>query len=67
MPDGELRRLGHGDAMQAARIDPDRPGMEIFNVFEGGEDVPYGYALRDGETGEVLFGERARGGIWAAA
>lgn len=62
MPDGELRRLGHGDAMQAARIDPDRPGMEIFNVFEGGEDVPYGYALRDGETGEVLFGERARGG-----
>ena len=63
MPDGELRRLGHGDAMQAARIDPDRPGMEIFNVFEGGEDVPYGYALRDGETGEVLFGERARGDL----
>lgn len=59
MPDGELRYLGHGDAMHVARIDPDRPGMEIFNVFEGGAEVPYGYALRDGETGEVLFGERA--------
>ncbi len=59
MPDGELRYLGHGDSMHVARIDPDRPGMEIFNVFEEGKEVPYGYALRDGETGEVLFGERA--------
>ena len=25
--------------------------------------MPYGYALRDGETGEVLFGERARGDL----
>ncbi len=63
MPDGELRKLGHGDAMHVARIDPDRPGMEIFNVFEGGRSVPYGYALRDGETGEVLFGERAEGDL----
>lgn len=58
-PDGELVRLGHGDAMHVAKIDPDRPGMEIFNVFEGGTAVPYGFALRDAETGCVLFGQSA--------
>ncbi|WP_373264408.1 rhamnogalacturonan lyase family protein [Hungatella hathewayi] len=58
-PDGVLTRLGHGDAMHVAKIDPDRPGMEIFNVFEGGSAVPYGFALRDAETGCVLFGQRA--------
>ena len=58
MPDGSLVHLGHGDSMHVANIDPDRPGLEIFNVFEGGRSVPYGFALRDGETGEVIFGER---------
>lgn len=58
MPDGSLVHLGHGDAMHVANIDPDRPGLEIFNVFEGGRSVPYGFALRDGETGKVIFGER---------
>ena len=45
--------------MHVAKIDPDRPGYQIFNVFEGGEAVPYGFALRDAQTGEVLFGEYA--------
>lgn len=58
-PDGVLAKLGHGDAMHVANINPDRPGLEIFNVFEGGAAVPYGYALRDAETGRVLFGEYA--------
>ncbi|MBO4559174.1 MAG: rhamnogalacturonan lyase [Lachnospiraceae bacterium] len=58
MPDGRMVKLGHGDSMHVARINPDRPGYEIFNVFEGGPYVPYGYALRDAETGNVLFGER---------
>lgn len=58
-PDGVTAKLGHGDAMHVADIDPDRPGLEIFNVFEGGASVPYGYALRDAETGEALFGEYA--------
>ncbi len=58
-PDGVYAKLGHGDAMHVAKIDPDRPGYQIFNVFEGGRAVPYGYALRDGETGEVIFGEYA--------
>ena len=58
-PDGVRAKLGHGDAMHVAKLDPDRPGYQIFNVFEGGEAVPYGFALRDAQTGEVLFGEYA--------
>lgn len=54
---GALAKLGHGDAMHVTDIDPDRPGLEIFTVHEGGAYAPYGYALRDATTGEVLFGE----------
>ncbi|TQJ34988.1 rhamnogalacturonan lyase [Arthrobacter sp. SLBN-122] len=54
-PGGEAR-LGHGDAMHVADIDPARPGKEIFTVHEGAAYAPYGYAMRDAATGEVLFG-----------
>lgn len=63
LPDGRVVRLGHGDSMHVADIDPDRPGMEIFNVFEEGKNAPYGYALRDAETGEVYFGEYFEGDL----
>lgn len=53
---GAVARLGHGDAMHVADIDPDREGLEIFTVHEGGAWAPYGTALRDGATGEVIFG-----------
>jgi len=53
---GALARLGHGDAMHVADIDPARPGLEIFTVHEGGAWAPYGTAMRDAATGEVLFG-----------
>ncbi|GAB2910682.1 rhamnogalacturonan lyase [Streptomyces mayteni] len=53
---GENIRLGHGDAMHVADIDPDRPGLEIFTVHEGGRYAPYGFALRDAADGEVLYG-----------
>lgn len=59
LPDGTYAKLGHGDSMHVAKIDPDKPGLEIFNVFEGATEAPYGYALRDAETGEVIFGEYA--------
>lgn len=39
-----------------ADIDPDRPGLEIFMVHEGGPWAPYGYSLRDAKTGEVIYG-----------
>lgn len=58
-PDGVRAKLGHGDAMHVAKIDPDRTGYQIFNVFEGGAAVPYGFALRDAQTGEAIFGEYA--------
>lgn len=32
---GTIARLGHGDALHVADIDPDRPGLEIFMVHEG--------------------------------
>lgn len=53
---GVLTRLGHGDAMHVADIDPNRDGLEIFTVHEGGAWAPYGTALRDAATGEVIFG-----------
>ena len=59
LPDGREAKFGHGDAMHVADIDPDRPGLEIFNVFEEGINAPYGYALRHAENGEVVFGEYA--------
>lgn len=54
---GEMARLGHGDALHVADIDPDRPGLESFMVFEGAQYAPYGFALRDARTGDVLYGE----------
>ena len=59
LPDGRLAKLGHGDAMHVARINPDLPGYQIFNVFEGAKAAPYGFALRDALTGKVFFGEYA--------
>lgn len=53
---GVLERLGHGDALHVTDIDPSRPGLEIYMVHEGGVNVPYGHAMRDAATGEVLFG-----------
>ncbi|WYP27101.1 rhamnogalacturonan lyase [Alkalihalobacillus sp. FSL W8-0930] len=53
---GSEARLGHGDALHVADVNPDRPGLESFMVFEGGQWAPYGYALRDAESGDVLYG-----------
>jgi rhamnogalacturonan endolyase len=54
---GTRVRLGHGDAMHVTDIDPQRPGLEIFTCHENATTAPYGYALRDAKTGEVLYGE----------
>jgi hypothetical protein len=53
---GAFVGLGHGDALHVADIDPDRPGLEIFQVHEGGTFAPYGYSLRDAKTGQVIYG-----------
>ncbi|HEY6800133.1 MAG TPA: rhamnogalacturonan lyase [Agromyces sp.] len=53
---GEVVRLGHGDAMHVTDIDPAREGLEIWTAHEGATSAPYGSAMRDAATGEVLFG-----------
>lgn len=47
--------LGHGDALHLSDIDPDRPGLEVFGIHER-PSHPYGMNLRDGATGEVIWG-----------
>ncbi|NQX28040.1 hypothetical protein HQQ81_11880 [Microbacteriaceae bacterium VKM Ac-2854] len=48
--------LHHGDSLHVADHDPSRPGLEIFSAFE---EIPknggIGSALRDAETGEVIY------------
>ena len=60
---GAYAKLGHGDALHVANIDPDRPGLEIFMVHENGTHAPYGYTLRDAATGDVLHGAFASGDV----
>jgi hypothetical protein len=47
--------LGHGDAHHLSDLDPDRPGLEFFDVHET-KPCPAGVELRDAGTGELLFG-----------
>jgi rhamnogalacturonan endolyase len=54
---GEGVKLGHGDTLHVADINPKRSGLEIFMVHENGTKAPYGYSLRDAKTGEVIVGE----------
>ncbi|WP_460497299.1 rhamnogalacturonan lyase family protein, partial [Glycomyces tarimensis] len=53
---GEYVKLGHGDAEHVGDFDPNNEGLEIFTVHEGGVWAPYGYAMRDAATGEILWG-----------
>jgi hypothetical protein len=53
---GATVRVGHGDALHVTDIDPARPGLEIYMVHENARFAPYGYALRDASTGEVVYG-----------
>jgi rhamnogalacturonan endolyase len=53
---GALVRVGHGDSLHVTDIDPDRPGLEIFMCHEGATFAPFGFAMRDGLTGQTIFG-----------
>lgn len=49
-------RLRHGDALHVGDHDPERAGLEIYSVFEdptGNGGI--GAAMRDAETGEILW------------
>jgi hypothetical protein len=52
---GQDTKLGHGDTHHLGDLMPGREGLEVFSSFENGR-APYGYAMRDAATGEVLWG-----------
>lgn len=46
--------LGHGDAMHLSDIDPERPGLEVFDIHEK-VSHPHGVELRDARSGEIIW------------
>jgi rhamnogalacturonan endolyase len=46
-------RLGHGDALHVSDLDPERPGLEVFDIQERFDDA--GANFRDARTGEVIW------------
>ncbi|HJT35409.1 MAG TPA: rhamnogalacturonan lyase [Pirellulales bacterium] len=49
-------RLGHGDALHLADLDPDRPGLEVFDIHERPRHG-FGIEFRDARTGETIWGQ----------
>ncbi|MCR4604040.1 MAG: rhamnogalacturonan lyase [Prevotella sp.] len=45
--------FGHGDALHLSDLNPLRPGLEMFQVHEGGGT--YAWDIHDAATGEVLL------------
>ena len=45
--------LGHGDALHVSDLDPNRPGLEVFDIQERFDDA--GANFRDAKTGEVIW------------
>jgi hypothetical protein len=50
--------LGHGDALHVSDMDPDRPGLEVWQCHEVS---PYGATFRDAQTGAMIFRYTASG------
>jgi rhamnogalacturonan endolyase len=48
--------LGHGDALHLSDIDPDRPGLEVFDIHERPRH-PNGAEFRDARTGALIWGK----------
>ena len=46
-------KLGHGDAIHFSDLDPDHPGLEVFNIQERFDDA--GANFRAAGTGEILW------------
>ena len=44
--------FGHGDAIHLGDLNPDRPGLELFQVHE--EKGTYSWDLHDAATGEII-------------
>jgi rhamnogalacturonan endolyase len=48
--------LGHPDKCYVTDIDPERPGLEIFNVYEDWNNDGNGICLVDAKTGALIWG-----------
>lgn len=58
---------GHGDALHMTDMDPEKPGMEIWQCLESpGQYSPYGLRLNDARTGETIFGVPTTGDVGRA-
>ena len=49
--------LGHGDALHLSDLMPDHPGLEVMMVHE---EAPFGWSVRDANTGELLIHHTGR-------
>jgi rhamnogalacturonan endolyase len=47
--------LGHGDAMHVSDLDPDRAGLEVWEVHEESAGLSKGFEMHDAKTGEVIW------------
>jgi rhamnogalacturonan endolyase len=47
--------LGHGDAMHLSDLDPDRPGLEVWEVHEETGAGKYDYEMHDARTGDIIW------------
>jgi len=45
--------LCHGDALHVSDLDPERPGLEVFNIHEKRPEC--GVSFRDAKTGKILW------------
>src|SRR5262245_44125294 len=56
--------LGHGDALHMTDMDPDRPGLEVFQPHETPPSYgPNAAEFRDARTGALIFGVQGSGDI----
>ncbi|HEY9431002.1 MAG TPA: Ig-like domain-containing protein, partial [Blastocatellia bacterium] len=56
--------LAHGDALHMSDMDPDRPGLEVFQPHESPTNYGANAAeLRDARTGALIFGIQGSGDI----
>ena len=48
--------LGHGDAMHLGKLDPDRPGLQVWEIHEAYPTTYGGGELHDAATGQIIWG-----------
>lgn len=54
--------LGHGDAMHLSDLDPNRPGLELFQPHERASATA-GVSFTDAKTGEFIWGKPSTGDV----